>query len=245
MAFYESIAYYYDHIFPLNPAQVDFVLNSLEDVQNTRLIDVGCGTGNLCMALAPHVNEVIGIDSDQKMLEKAIAKLAYDQPNPGFQKGGMLNLNTYAEWKGVDAVTCFGNTLVHLASEDEIFDFLQQVKQILNPGGKMMLQIINYDRIFDQSIDHLPTIENDEIKFVRNYHFTDTENSLDFETILTIKKSEKAIRNTISLFPIRKKRLKKLILDTGFCDIICYGNFKKEAYSPESIPLIIEAVSKK
>ena len=241
MAFYESIAEHYDHIFPLNPAQVDFVLGCLEDQDKKRILDVGCGTGNLCIALGPHFKEVIGIDPDEEMLGRAMAKLSGHREEPIFQKGGMLDLLSHKEWQGVDAVLCFGNTLVHLGSEEEILDFLVQAKQLLIPGGNLIIQIINYDRIFKQNIDGLPTIENDEIKFVRNYHYTEAENSLDFETILTLKKSGKVIRNNVQLFPIRSEQLLTLLKKAGFIDILFYGNFKKEAFSIDSIPLVIEA----
>jgi len=155
----------------------------------------------------------------------------------------MLDLESNDLLQVMDVVLCFGNTLVHLSSEDEILNFLQQAKQLLKPGGKLMIQLINYDRIFNHGIKGLPTIENDEIRFVRNYHYTEDESKLDFETILSIKNSGEEIRNNVRLFPIRKERLHELIMQAGFGDICFYGNFKRAPFSADSIPLIIEATS--
>ncbi|RLD81317.1 MAG: class I SAM-dependent methyltransferase [Bacteroidetes bacterium] len=207
-----------------------------------KVLDVGCGTGSLCLALAPHFREVIGIDPDERMLQLAIEKAGSEYGNVSFQPYGMLDLDKEDQFRQMDAVLCFGNTLVHLGSEEDILEFLRQAKATLKPGGKLMIQIINYDRIFNEKIDGLPTIENDSIKFVRNYHYTD-RSALDFETILSIKESGEEIRNTISLFPILKDELIRLVQKAGFHDILVYGNFKRDPYLPGSIPLLLQATS--
>lgn len=242
MAFYKSISEYYDAIFPLNLMQLDFVLKSFEKASELKVVDVGCGTGSLCLALAPHFREVIGIDPDEMMLKLAIEKARGNQPGLSFHPNGMLDLEKNDIFNNTDALLCFGNTLVHLSSEEEIIEFLRQAKTTLKPGGKLMIQIINYDRIFNDKISGLPTIENDSIKFVRNYHYTD-RNALDFETILSIKENGEEIRNTISLFPILKYELIRLAQKAGFHNILVYGNFKRDPYLPGSIPLLLQATS--
>lgn len=243
MAFYESIADYYDHIFPLNPAQPDYVKNDHLDISEKKLLDVGCGTGSLSIALAPHFKEVTAIDPDKSMLDLAITKAGKDHPNLAFHPWGMLEIESKFRPGQFDTILCFGNTLVHLGSEEEILDFLRQAKQILKPGGKLLLQIIHYDRIFDRKLTALPTIENDAVKFARNYYYPEDENSLDFETILSIKESGNVIRNNLRLLPIRSKRLRELIAQAGFSDAMAYGSFKKDAFSNDSIAFIVDATS--
>lgn len=242
MAFYKSISGHYDDIFPLNPMQINFVLKSFDSTSGLKMLDVGCGTGSLSITLAPHFGEVIGIDPDEKMLDLATAKAGEIHPNLSFYPYGMLDLEKHVIFNNIDAVLCFGNTLVHLGSEEEIFEFLKQAKAILKPKGKLLIQIINYDRIFNEKIDGLPTIENERIKFIRNYHYTD-KNALDFETILSIKESDEEIRNTIPLFPILKEDLIRLVQQAGFHDILLHGNFKRDPHLPGSIPLVLEATS--
>jgi len=140
-----------------------------------------------------------------------------------------------------DAVICFGNTLVHLEGPDQILDFLRQSRSVLKKNGKLLFQIINYDRIIDQHIKGLPTIENEKIKFVRNYYYQPDQNIIDFETILTIKESGDKIENTIQLYPLRKVESNELLSKAGFSKNLFYGNFKREALNENSIPLIVES----
>ncbi len=241
MTFYTSISDHYDDIFPLNPAQVDFVLNNFSNAEDFKLLDIGCGTGSLSITLAPHFNEIVGIDPDEMMLKLAVEKAGKDHDNLSFHPYGMLDLEKQFGSHRFDAILCFGNTLVHLRSAEQILDFLKQAKKSLKPGGKLLVQIINYTRIFEQQISDLPTIENDQIKFVRNYHYPASEQLLNFETILSIKSSGEVIRNCISLFPVRKDSLEKMLLETGFSNLSFYGNFKRDQFLSDSIPLVISA----
>jgi SAM-dependent methyltransferase len=241
MEFYQSIAKLYDYIFPLNPEQINFVRSCIPDTGNAKVLDVGCGSGSLCLAMAPVFKKVVGIDPDQSMLYLARKKAGTQFSNLQFLPYGMLGLENKFQKESFDAILCFGNTLVHLGSEAEILAFLTQARALLRQKGKLFLQIIHYDRIIDQDIKGLPTIENEQIKFVRNYHFHAEDNSLDFETILTDKKSSKDIRNVIPLHPIRKDALKYLLIKAGFSHIAFYGNFKKDHLLDSSVPLIIEA----
>jgi len=241
MAFYKSISDHYDNIFPLNPMPVEFVRKSFLNISGLEVLDVGCGTGSMCMALAPHFKKVTGIEPDDAMLKLAVEKAGPDHGNLSFHPFGMLDLEKQFHPHSFDAILCFGNTLVHLGSAEEILDFLAQAKKVLKPGGKLLMQIINYDRIFRENIKALPTIENESIKFVRNYHDPSNEKLLDFETILTVKSSGEEIRNVIQLFAVQKDALETMLFDAGFSKLHFYGNFKRDPFQADSIPLIIEA----
>lgn len=241
MAFYQSIADHYDDVFPLNPVQAEFVKSSLEDFSNAAMLDVGCGTGSLCIALAKNFKKVIGIDPDESMLKIARKKAGNESPNLHFLPYGMLDIEEHFEETSIDVILCLGNTLVHLATEEEILDFLTQSKKLLKPGGRLLMQIINYDRIINQDIKALATIENDRIKFVRSYRYQPQNNILDFETLLTIKGNSKEIKNCIQLLPIRKTALESLMIKAGFEEISFFGNFKKAPLLDDSVPIVVEA----
>ena len=239
MAFYESISDLYDFIFPLNPAQTGFVKTCFTEFGQKTILDVGCGTGNLSIALSTDCKEIYGIDPDLSMLEIAKEKAGRDHPNLHFSPHGMLDIAP--QFSDIDAILCFGNTMVHLSSETEVSDFLQQARKALTPRGKLLVQIINYDRILDKAIQGLPGIENDKISFVRRYNYLPAENSIEFETTLTIKDNGQQIHNLIHLLPIRKSSLDVLLKNAGFKSVKYYGNFKKDALTSDSVPLVFEA----
>lgn len=238
MSFYQSIADLYEQIFPFNPIQVDFVINNLQLSDRLSILDVGCGTGSLSIELGKYFKEVLAIDLDEAMIEKALEK---DHGNVGFIKMSMLDIQKQFGQNVFDIVVCFGNTLVHLDGSDEILDFFKQAIKVLKSNGKLLLQTINYDRIIEQGVKGLPTIENDKIKFVRNYHIHPNQKTIDFETILTVKDTGQQIENTIQLYPLRNVELINLLLQAGFKDIFFYKNFNRDVLTGNSIPLVVEA----
>ena len=89
----------------------------------------------------------------------------------------------------------------------------------------------------------MATIDNENIKFERNYKFNNETKLIEFNTILTIKEENKIIENTIELLPIRKSDIEFLLQEAGFININFYGNFKKSTFKLNDIPLIVEANS--
>jgi 2-polyprenyl-3-methyl-5-hydroxy-6-metoxy-1,4-benzoquinol methylase len=244
MKFYSSIADYYDNIFPLKPVQVEFITGFVETpFQGKSILDIGCGTGNLALALTELGFQVSGIDLDPEMVGKARKKAdKLDTPSkPIFTVMDMRDIGNNFLSSYFDIVTCFGNTLAHLTSEDDLVGFLQELKSILKPTGELLIQIINYDYILENGIDKLPTTENSVVKFQRAYNYNKNSNLVYFKTELLIKETGEMLKNEIPLKPIRKKELEGYLTQAGYRHLQFYGSFAKEELRENSLPLIIKA----
>jgi 2-polyprenyl-3-methyl-5-hydroxy-6-metoxy-1,4-benzoquinol methylase len=240
MSFYEEIAEYYDYIFPLNRTQVEFVKGSIKEPYHNKIIlDIGCGTGDLAIALSAAGFAVAGMDSDPVMLQKAEDKMTNSLVV--FTMMDMRGIRGYYNPSIFDAVLCFGNTLVHLASIQEIGRLCKDVKHILKQNGKFLLQILNYDHILDHNIRSLPTIDNQFITFERTYDYNTDKNLITFKTSLTVKETSKKIINEVYLFPIRKDELYLSLRNSGFSDISFYRDFDRSMLKADSLPLVVEA----
>lgn len=238
MRFYSSIHQYYDQIFPLNLKQVEWVNNECDQL-STRILDIGCATGNLAIELAQKGHSVNAFDLDGTMVQLATTKSS--SGNPQFRKANMLNIKQNYRTDFFDVSICFGNTLVHLTAEALIQQFFDSVFSVLKTGGKFLIQILNYDFILKNRIAELPLIENNQVKFIRRYYFI-TNGLIQFETQLTIKEGCETIENKIDLYPITKDHIEDLLLAAGFSNIEFRSSFNDDSYQPTSIPLIIKAV---
>jgi len=239
--FYTSIADYYDFIFPLNKLQIDFILdNSSIPYENKHLLDIGCGTGNLSISLADSGFKITAIDYDMEMVNIAKEKSG-KKANIRIMYHNMSKLADIFTPETFHNIICFGNTLVHLKDPEDIYSFFKQSASLLTRDGKLLIQIINYDRIIDNGIKSLSTIENEYIRFERIYNYNKTTGFIEFRTILTIKGINKKINNLVRLYPIRKKELTDLLLKSGYKNIEYYSDFKKTPLRTESIPLVFTA----
>ncbi len=163
----------------------------------------------------------------------------YKYNNLQVKQGNMLEIDKLYKGDSFDLITCFGNTLVHVGSEN-VPSVFRQVKGHLNDKGTFVLQILNYDYVYENKITSLPEIDNDVIRFDRYYRLGDKD-SIDFKTILTIKESGKQLENSIPLYPIMKEQVLGWLDDAGFSDVTLYKNYKEDIYDGQHLPLIVVA----
>lgn len=238
--FYSSVTGYYDEIFPLNPLQMEFIKTEMGSLDELYFLDVGCSTGKLANELCRLGALGVGIDLNEDMIREAKEK--YSSASLNFRKMNMLHVDRAFPDHYFDTIICFGNTLVHLDSNPEIRTFLNHTAKLLKPGGKLLLQILNYDYILDKKISELPLIETSRFQFTRHYTLPNgAQQKIEFSTILTDKLSGEMLGNSVSLLPVRKKELERILLMAGFKQICFYAGFAREFYTGAHLPLVVVA----
>jgi glycine/sarcosine N-methyltransferase len=137
------------------PERIEREWPFFEEVFGTksRLLDLGCGTGEHSRFLASRGFNVTGIDSSPAMLGKAMDTPR--QENLRFLLGDILDVETLTE--GVfDGAMCVGNTLPHVADEAGLARLASGLRRRLRPGAPFLVQILNYERIIQRKIRALP-----------------------------------------------------------------------------------------
>lgn len=235
MTFYETLTPYYDHIFPTNPKQLEFLSSIF--TKEGRLLDVGAGTGNMAAALGERGLTVLAAEPERKMAERI---------NEKAEKSDKLTVSTLpmqqiAEIEGLfDGIYCVGNTLVHLNDMDEIQDFLHTVYHKLNDHGKFVIQIVNYEKVLLHQDFKFPVMTRETFKFERSYAIADDK--VLFTTTLTT--NEESLSNTIPLFPATAAQLLPALQSCGFTSVEAYGSFDAKPYSSAESPALILVAEK-
>ena len=225
--FYDEICNKYDYIFPLNEIQKKFMDN---EIKGNRILDVGSSTGNLSKYLIGNGINVTSIDINEKLIFKAAQK------GVEVKKLNMLEIDTLNKF---DTIINIGNTLPHLNNKKEIYTFLEKAYDRLEENGKLIIQIINFNKFIinrdkNNYLGSLPLIENENVKFERNYYL-DKNNNIIFKTILDDK-----IKNEEILLNINFEDLKNYLEKIGIKRLKYYGGFDKSFFDFEnSVYLII------
>jgi len=234
MDFYHMLSEYYDMVFSDIRQEVDFLVSRLEKKED-RILDIACGTGQYSMALLDkgfiHIDAV---DLDPSMI--AQAEIKTDKID--FRTGDMQKLNEYYTGP-YKLMFCTGNSISHLDSPAAAGSFIADCHLLLAPGGRLIIQIINYDRIYAKSITALPLIVKDNITFERKYTLKDS--GVIFTGILTV--DGRKYQSSVDLLSLKHKELYSLLKDNGFTDIELYGGFDSSPYDPlTSYALVAEAL---
>jgi 2-polyprenyl-3-methyl-5-hydroxy-6-metoxy-1,4-benzoquinol methylase len=224
MGFYDELAVYYDELFPLKENTYEFLKTY---VKSGKVLDVGCSTG----AYATRLNEedelfVRGIDLNEDMIHLANKRIG----SASFEVKDMREIDGKNAYSMIYSI---GNTIVHLEDYDEIKQVVKQMLDALKKNGVLILQIVNYARIFRQAVSELPLIETKHVKFHRYYQHKDGK--LLFKSVLKTKMNK--LVSEVLLYPLTKAEL-EMMAEELKVKITFYGSFEKEPFKEDSFHLI-------
>lgn len=231
MSLYTDLTPYYDALFAVNAQEMAFTASLLSEC--TSLLDIGCGTGNRTEHLCTPQKRIIAIDQDSAMI--AYAKTVHSAPCVEYKVMDMMEIDHHFVKSSFDGILCFGNTLVHLASQDDIRHLCIKAHALLKPAGLFIVQILNYDRILADRITQLPVLQTPEARLERRYEWK--EGRMHFRTDLHVKHMHEALKGDTVLYPLGSDDLTTILGNAGFKDIKLYGDFEGHPYTDQSFIL--------
>jgi SAM-dependent methyltransferase len=240
MKFYSDLSKYYQHIFPFNINQKDFIVSELAQDSGNQIFEIGCALGDTLSSLEKNASFLMGIDLNERMINEAKSRYSHNLYH--FKQMDMLCVEKNLTINSFDLVYSFGNTLVHVCN-NQIDNLLSQIKSLLKEKGKLLIQIINYNRVLSSHDFEFSTIDNEYINFERNYEYDSLNNTIDFKTVLKIKETDSQYYNSTKLYPIKKEELEYLLQKNGFRDLKFFGDFKNNPYDEESSYHLIVSAS--
>lgn len=235
MEFYEMIGRYYNDLFPPSEAQIEFLSQLL--APESTVLDMGCATGGYALALAERGHAVTAADLDGDMVQQLVQESEKRQLKLKTHTMDLRNIGQLTET--YDLIYCIGNTLVHLDNLGEVKSFVEDAYDRLKPGGKLVIQSVNYDRILKDKVQKLPDIvrENPPLTFIRKYHHV--EGAIEFIGELSLGgEGEGKWTAQTRLLPILKEDLQGIFEALDFSAINCFGDFKKSTFNLESPALV-------
>lgn len=232
MEFYEKLSEVYEYVFPVKSESIDFLKERI--LPNGTVLDVACGLGDHIKLLRDRGFYVEGHDFSSTMVKRASVR----HPKLHFKTANMLELNQNIDDKK-NAIICIGNSLVHLEDNNAVQAFIQQSFDNLEKNGSLIVQIVNYDRVLKNNVSSLPTINNQNIQFVRNYSLEPGRKKVSFSTDLTV--NNETFKSEVKLLCLLKSDLEKMLKKAGFKQIEFYSDFKSSEWNQDGFATIFRA----
>jgi SAM-dependent methyltransferase len=104
------------------------------------LLDLGCGTGSFCLAMADRGYDPIGIDWSAAMLDRVRQKTQAreDRPSILFIQQDISRFELYGT---VDLIVCLLDTVNHLIRPAEVQKLFRLCANYLNPGAVLIFDL--------------------------------------------------------------------------------------------------------
>jgi len=185
------------------------------------------------------------------MIEKARENARLAGVPVRFEAAGFGELSSRVG-AGFDAVTCIGNSLPHLLDEAALQACLGDFADLLVPGGTLVIQNRNYDRLLRERQRFMPPVsraeQDGETVFLRITEFpapgAQNDEAVSF-TIVTLRKRGAAwtmTERTTPLRALRRATLEGALDRAGFTSVRAYGSYAFEPFdSPGTADLVLIA----
>jgi SAM-dependent methyltransferase len=107
-----------------------------------RLLDLGCGTGRLCVHFAAKGYDCVGVDLSDEMLARARENAAAAGTRVEWLRANLVGLDELPA-AGFDYAACLFSTLGMVRGAENQDKVLANVFRLLKPGGQFVLHVHN------------------------------------------------------------------------------------------------------
>ncbi len=133
----QPVALYYD-LCPVFPADIPFYLEQVPRPHGT-ILELGCGTGRVSVALAPHVAFLHGVDVSEAMLDRCRHRLQEAGFGPSKATTTLGDITQLRLEQRFDFIIAPYRVFQNLITETDVAGFFATVRSHLAVGGQCIL----------------------------------------------------------------------------------------------------------
>lgn len=234
---YTGFAYIYDQL--MDDVDYDQWIDYIEKIFKKYhatphlILELACGTGNICIRLAQRGYDMIGIDLSQDMLNVAVPKAKELEVNVLFLHQDMRSFELYGT---VDAIICMLDSINYITNRKDLIRVFQLVRNYLNPGGLFIFDINTEYKLREILGNNTFVVDEEDIFYVWENHFDKKKKMGEFFLTFFIKNGERYDR--IDEFHQEKaysiSMIEKSLEAAGFNEVDVFDQFTFDPPTAES-----------
>jgi len=209
------------------------------------VLECGCGTARVAVPLARIGINVVGIDTNEKMLAIARKKLAKEPPDVRSRlKLVKADMRSFKLKERFSLCIIPFSTFLHILTVEDQEACLSTISQHLLPDGRLIISVFNPDLSRPQDVVRLQRVKQVDNELIMRF-FTQ---SFDFPNQITygryiydFVKPNGSMKRLVVPFKVRYvfyDEMRQLLARTGYETESVYGDEKKSPFQPNS-PLMV------
>jgi SAM-dependent methyltransferase len=215
--------------------EADFLEEALQVSPPAKLLDVPCGGGRHCRALAGRGYAMTGVDLSPQFLDAALSASAGQSGEIAWELREMRDL----PWPGqFDGAYCVGNSFAYLDDSGNA-DFLKAVARTLRPGARFVLETGYVAEILFPSLQLRAWYPSGEKYLLADRRFDPSEGQLHVEYIFLW--DSRIERRAMSARIYTYREVVWLLEEAGFTRIQGYSSLDRDPFRLGSSRLLLVA----
>ena len=232
-SFYNQASIYYDKMIDFDSAlhKRKILLSNFVNDKTKTVADVGCGTGVDSISLSQLGLNVTAFEPSIEMINNAKVNSEKHKCKIDFFNFSANEIpKTF--YNRFDLVVSLGNTLANIPS-GKIDKSVEKLFKLLKNDGRVLIQILNYEKILSEKERIVNITKKDNEYFIRFYDFEKKDLSFNILKFNADQTTKKELIST-KIFPYTSKEFKKVFKEAGFKKIELFGSLDKKAFDPKN-----------
>lgn len=242
MELIQNVIEYYDELYPVTESQKKFYADLMKQYATpVKFLRVGCGTGYFEHLLARDGHDVTGIETSKEMLESANLKRRNQLMSIRFFLMSTIDMTRFLGKGFYNIISCLNDRVVFIHDHTLMRKFFFDCKQLLAPGGVVVLQFVNFKEYTAVPMAKLPVRESIRAKLYTALWTKDDGSKYLSEDVETGNGKILPVIDKASIYPITSEEVSDFAKEAGFTSVELYSDFTGKPFTgsePEIIAVV-------
>ncbi len=208
----------------------NFLLNVIqkEHINTNKIVDLGCGTGEITIQLAKQGFQMIGVDMSADMLSIATEKSFAENVNVTWLQQDIRQLSGFFN---VELFVSFFDVINYITNEEELKDTFKTIYHSLSIDGYFIFDVHHIDYVNERLIGHSFSDVADDFAYIWDCIKGNHDGHMIHQMTFFIKSKNQYYEKYTESHDQRTWELAQyeaMLKTSGFSKIDFYGDFKTE-----------------
>lgn len=194
-----------------------------------RIVDLGCGTGNIALPLAARGYALAGIDLSETMLAVAEQKAASAPVKSGSIRWLCQDMREWNAGEPADAVVSFCDCLNYITEEADVRKVFAATYRQLRPGGVFLFDV-HHPRQFESYADGQPfAYDDDDLAYIWFCDYDEARREIEHQLTFFIRQDAGSLFERVDEAHVQRayetEAMASWLREAGFARVDMYADF--------------------